>query len=132
MNEYRAAIQDMKRDDAIEYLLLVIDRLTDPSRSFAGAQLPGQLRVIFDALWLRKGEVVSRDHLYDILFGSRSADSLPFPKTIDVQMYYLRQRLKGTDWEIETVRGHGWRLYSKKKVTPTPAEQARLNMAARG
>lgn len=118
MSDYRRAIEDMKPLDAIDFLLNVIHQLTDPSRSEAGVLLSGQRQRIFDLLWMRRGKIVSRDAVYEALYGNRDADSLPFPKGLDVQIYNLRQALKGTDWIIETANGHGWMLRSVSPPKP--------------
>lgn len=56
-------------------------------------------------------QVLSRDQLLDLVWGY---DYFGQTRTVDVHVAHLRDRLAGSDVQIETVWGHGYKL-----VTPT-------------
>ena len=69
---------------------------------------PRLFRLLF-YLAEREGEVCSRDHILDEIWGY---DYFGETRTLDVHIHWLRDRLKGsgTQVQIETVRGIGYRL----------------------
>ena len=73
------------------------------------------MRLIFETLWKRRGRIVARISLLGLLYGMRA--NPPNDKTLDVHIYLLRQLLDGSDYEIESDYGLGWRLVSR---TPDP------------
>jgi DNA-binding response OmpR family regulator len=64
---------------------------------------------MFDLLLSRRGRVVTRDALFDACHQGGS-DTLT--KVIDVQMVWIRKKLKGTKYEgkLKTFRGEGYCL----------------------
>lgn len=59
------------------------------------------------ALYKRKGEVLSRDELLDILWGM---DKIVIDRTIDVHIKHLRDKLKNYGDLIKNVRGVGYKF----------------------
>jgi DNA-binding response OmpR family regulator len=54
-----------------------------------------------------RGQVLSRDQLLDLVWGY---DFYGETRTVDVHIAHLRNKLKGSDVQIETVRGVGYKL----------------------
>lgn len=113
MNPYREQVQNMKTLDAVEYLLLVIDRLIEDTQDHAGVPLTKRQKMIFGLLWKRRGHAVSKDAIYDCCYGGVAMAKLPEPKVIDVLVFQLRQRLEPTGWRIVTRRDFGYMLEKK-------------------
>lgn len=59
------------------------------------------------SLYNRKGEVLSRDELLDILWGM---DKIVIDRTIDVHIKHLRDKLKNFGSYIKNVRGVGYKF----------------------
>lgn len=56
-----------------------------------------------------RGQVLSREQLLDLVWGY---DFYGETRTVDVHIAHLRRKLKGSDVEIETLRGVGYKLVS--------------------
>ncbi len=56
-----------------------------------------------------RGQVLSREQLLDLVWGY---DFYGETRTVDVHIAHLRRKLKGSDVEIETLRGVGYKLAS--------------------
>jgi hypothetical protein len=73
-------------------------------------------RAMFDLLFRRRGQVVSRSALEDVCVHLDSAENIN-AKLIDVHMCSLRKTLIGSNFEnmIETVWGTGYRLRTEEE-----------------
>lgn len=69
-------------------------------------QLAGQEWALLDAFLNNKGNVLSRQQLLDLAWGT---DWIGDPRTVDVHVRQLRRKL-GDDLPLATVRGVGYRL----------------------
>ncbi len=69
---------------------------------------PAIVRRIFKVLWSRKGLLVSREGLENILYGTRNDP--PGPRTINTHICRLRGLLIGSAYTISTFYCQGWRL----------------------
>jgi two-component system alkaline phosphatase synthesis response regulator PhoP len=84
----------------------------DPaSREVTLAGLPVRLRAkefdLLHTLAQHRGQVLSREQLLDLVWGY---DYYGETRTVDVHVAHLRKKLSGSDVEIETVRGVGYKL----------------------
>ncbi len=64
-------------------------------------------RALLELFMRRRGEVLTRQELLRDAFGY---DFDPGTNIVDVHVSHLRRKLAGAQVEIETVRGHGYRL----------------------
>jgi two-component system alkaline phosphatase synthesis response regulator PhoP len=93
--------------------VLHLGRLTvDPdSREAALADRAVKLRAKeFDLLYTlaqHRGQVLSREQLLDLVWGY---DFYGETRTVDVHIAHLRSKLRGSEVQIETVRGVGYKL----------------------
>jgi DNA-binding response OmpR family regulator len=62
---------------------------------------------LLQTLAQHRGQVLSRDQLLDLVWGY---DFYGQTRTVDVHIAHLRRKLSGSDVEIETVRGVGYKL----------------------
>lgn len=108
---------------------LTIGRLTiyfdgrDPEVDGRRLKLSHREHAIFTHLALQAGKVVSKNSVYDAVYGMM--DSQPFDKVIDVYICKLRKKIaKATDGEqyIETVYGRGYKLDEPTVDTDALAE----------
>lgn len=80
-----------------------------------GVELPPdlpRLRVIehhiFSLLWARRNRpFVSRESLMNVLY--QDSAEPPFETALSTHIYYLRKRLRGSQFSVETIRGFGYR-----------------------
>lgn len=84
----------------------------DPaSREVTLAGEPVKLRTkefdLLHTLAQHRGQVLSREQLLNLVWGY---DFYGETRTVDVHIAHLRSKLKGSDVEIETVRGVGYKL----------------------
>jgi len=84
----------------------------DPaSREVTLAGRPVKLRTkefdLLHALAQHRGQVLSRNQLLDLVWGY---DFYGETRTVDVHIAHLRNKLRGSEVEIETVRGVGYKL----------------------
>jgi two-component system alkaline phosphatase synthesis response regulator PhoP len=92
--------------------LHLADLTIDPSSREASLGTQSvQLRTKeFDLLYTlaeHRGQVLSREQLLELVWGY---DFYGETRTVDVHIAHLRKKLKGSDVEIETVRGVGYKL----------------------
>ena len=108
----RRVVQDMTRDEAIEYLLEVVEQLTaqdEPlQREVNGAVLTPQQAIIFAILKRYEGEAVSRERIWHAISAGRP-DTGPDIKSVDVQICMMRKLLRG-QYRIETIWAFGYRM----------------------
>jgi DNA-binding response OmpR family regulator len=64
------------------------------------------------ALVENRGIVLSREKLLEIVWGY---DYYGETRTVDVHVNHLREKLKGSDVQIETIRGTGYKLTTKRE-----------------
>lgn len=114
-------------------LIFDLDRMTATVHG-ACLDLSASERSIVEALVARRGSLVTRDTLYDLLYGA--GDKAPDPKVIDVFICKLRAKLTAAGLPadlISTVWGRGYVMDSAKsrahdercaKTTPTRLEAA--------
>lgn len=111
--DYRAAVQDMKPLDAVEYLLEVIAQISNappPAWVFPGVHLSKGERKLLFALAEARGRVLTKAALMSAYMAGREADDEPELKLIDVMICHLRRKLAGTGIEIVTAWGVGWSI----------------------
>ena len=72
--------------------------------------LTPQRGLILRLLLGRKGQMVSKEALYQAIVGHRPDADWPEQKQIDVQLYWVRRALRGSAVAIENVWGRGYRL----------------------
>ena len=72
-----------------------------------------------------RGKALSRDRILAAAWGPRFVGE---PKTVDVHVAWLRQKLEGTGLRVTTIRGLGYRL----DVIPAPTAERPLAEAVRG
>jgi two-component system, cell cycle response regulator CtrA len=65
-------------------------------------------QLIFQQLCLRKGHVVSREDLFEILYGL--AENKPYIRAVDVHIFRLREKLRGSGGWIRSVTSQGFAL----------------------
>jgi two-component system alkaline phosphatase synthesis response regulator PhoP len=92
--------------------LHLADLTIDPSsrEAMLGAQSVKLRTKEFDLLYAlaqHRGQVLSREQLLELVWGY---DFYGETRTVDVHIAHLRKKLKGSDVEIETVRGVGYKL----------------------
>jgi two-component system alkaline phosphatase synthesis response regulator PhoP len=92
--------------------LHLADLTIDPSsrEAMLGAQTVKLRTKEFDLLYSlaqHRGQVLSREQLLELVWGY---DFYGETRTVDVHIAHLRKKLKGSDVEIETVRGVGYKL----------------------
>jgi two-component system alkaline phosphatase synthesis response regulator PhoP len=92
--------------------LHLADLTIDPSsrEAMLGAQTVKLRTKEFDLLYAlaqHRGQVLSREQLLELVWGY---DFYGETRTVDVHIAHLRKKLKGSDVEIETVRGVGYKL----------------------
>jgi DNA-binding response OmpR family regulator len=108
----RAVLRRIVRADHPGQVLRVDDLTVDPARrEVIVAGKPVSLRAKeFDlllALVEHKGIVLSREQLLDLVWGF---DFYGQTRTVDVHIAHLRDKLAGSQLEIETVWGVGYKL----------------------
>lgn len=79
-----------------------------------GVKLTNSQRTIVKILFDAKGRPISRGHLYDALYALKPEADWAEDKIIDVFVSKIRQKLKGTQWEIVTVYGVGYSLVERE------------------
>lgn len=117
VQKLRADVGDMKPLDAVEFLLAILEDLInadDQSCIWPGIHLPNSARRVCQALYSREGALLSRDYLMTALYGGQ-ADP-PSGNVIYVFVTKARAALRGTGFEIKTVRGQGYRMQRKRGV----------------
>jgi two-component system alkaline phosphatase synthesis response regulator PhoP len=92
--------------------LHLADLTIDPSsrEAMLGAQTVKLRTKEFDLLYAlaqHRGQVLSREQLLELVWGY---DFYGETRTVDVHIAHLRKKLKGSDVQIETVRGVGYKL----------------------
>ena len=108
----RRAVQEMSRDEAIEYLLEVVEQIVaqdEPlQRRVGDATLTPQQAIIFAILKRYLGEEVSRERIWHAIAAGRP-DTGPDIKSVDVQICVMRKLLHG-QYRIETIWAFGYRM----------------------
>jgi len=69
---------------------------------------PPILRRMFKLLWSRRGDVVARESMMQVLYSLRNDP--PDAKGLDVNIWRLRRLLRGSGLRILTAWGQGWQL----------------------
>lgn len=107
-------IAQMKPADAVEHLLNILreshssmshDVISEVAmHGFTGSESSILLSLFSDKL-------MSKEMIYDLLYGMRATDEIPEPKIIDALVCKIRKKLKVKGWDvkIETVWGRGYR-----------------------
>lgn len=67
-----------------------------------------QEAILLDLLWTHANELVTKESVYEAIYWRE--DEGPSLKIIDVYLCHLRKHLAGTDIEIKTVWGVGYKL----------------------
>lgn len=108
----RAAVQDMKPSDALEFVLEAYEMLTGqkqaPQRIFGAVNLTQQQATIFAMLRKSAGVPVSRERISAVLSAAGSIEGVS-DGCIKVQVTRLRKKLEGR-CVIKTVWGMGYVL----------------------
>jgi DNA-binding response OmpR family regulator len=112
----------MDPDDAVDYLLFVIQCLNDamangayhPGVDGLGLKLTSVARRILICLWDADGDIMSRKELHSASIVGH-VDVTSETRSIDTQLVQIRKSISGTRYRIENVRAVGWRLV---KITP--------------
>lgn len=113
--DHRAAVQDMRPLDAVDYLLDVIEAIAPPAShtaqwDFDGVHLTRSQKKILRAIAAGRGAIVTRDQVYAALVADRRECDWPTYKSVEVQLCFMRRRLAGSPVRIETVFGQGYRI----------------------
>ena len=108
----RRVVQDMTRDEAIEYLLEVVEQLTaqdEPlQRDVNGVRLTPQQAIIFAMLNRNIGQNVSRERIWNAISAGRP-NAGPDIAAVNVQICMMRKLLRG-QYRIENIWGFGYRM----------------------
>lgn len=108
----RRVVQDMSRDEAIEYLLEVVEQMTaqdEPlQRDVGGVMLAPQQAIIFAMLNRYIGQGVSKERIWRAIAAGRPNEG-PDIGVVSVQVLRMRRLLRG-QYRIETVWGFGYRM----------------------
>lgn len=128
----RALIQDMKKDDAISFLLNMVEILmrAEPEAETAieHLNLPQTPRQIALILMSSPGVTFSREALLDRLYSTTSAEEVPMPKIIDVYICRLRKKVPQAMGFFENVWGVGYRwIPAPETQIPSAPKSARKN-----
>ena len=120
--DHRAAIQDMSKLDAIEYLLGCIDALQEISPEKSGIPerigLTGKEARVFNALLANPLGVMSKEALFNAAyFDVVSADDYPGIKIIDVFICKIRAKLPAEIGAIKTHFGRGYEFVPANRPT---------------
>lgn len=114
--DHRAAVQDMKLLDAVEYLLDVIERIVIPGDAAVAWDWPGvhlapqQKRLVY-ALASARATPVSREALWHAIRSSSGAEDAPNGgKLVDVVLSRVRPVLQAAGIRVVTTFGMGWHL----------------------
>lgn len=106
----------------------------DPEVDGKGIHLSGREHAIFTHLALQHGRVISKEQLYEAVYGL--LDNQPYAKVIDVYVCKLRKKLEGATGHryIETVYGRGYKLSpptedKRPQAEPSVATQGRNSAA---
>lgn len=105
----------------------------DPEIDGKRIKLSHREHTIFTQLALRVGRVVSKETIYDAVYGMR--DTQPFDKVVDVYICKLRKKLASHTTGgcyIETVYGRGYKLDAPSVISETEElpEKSELQFAA--
>jgi DNA-binding response OmpR family regulator len=76
---------------------------------------PQQVAILGVLYAAKGGVVVTRVHVYEIVFGMRQECEQPDPKIIDTVICKMRPRMMSNGVEIETVWGRGWLMTEQSK-----------------
>ena len=96
----------------------------DPDVDGQRIKLSHREHTIFTQLALRVGRVVSKETIYNAVYGMR--DTQPFDKVVDVYICKLRKKLASYTnglCYIETVYGRGYKLEAPLLTAPEPANK---------
>lgn len=110
----RALVRRSQGDEELHCGTLRLDRASGVF--FKGArplELSPREASLLKALMTRKGQAVSKDALYDAVFGAYSAGDLD---AVEVLVHRLRKRLVGGCVELMTLRGVGYVLIDEAVV----------------
>jgi DNA-binding response OmpR family regulator len=78
-------------------------------------RLQPQEKEILALLLRNEGRVVKHDDIYNHLWGRIHPNGPKDPRgLIIVRMVYIRRKLEGTDYDIESLKGVGYRLSRKR------------------
>lgn len=106
--------QNKRLRGRVEELEETIRQMKDEARPEKVALPPGLPRLsrleekVYSAVWSRRGRLVPKATIYDELYGD---DDDINPKIIDVCLYHIRRKLRGTDApSIVTVWGKGYAI----------------------
>lgn len=105
----------MGRAELEAELLLLRQKLAALGRTVSGDVLQHRFTkgesAVFAALRNAKGAVVSKEAVYDAVYGN-DPDGGPEPKILDVFICKIRKKLVGSGYTIVTHWGLGWRMTS--------------------
>lgn len=96
----------------------------DPEADGQRIKLSHREHTIFTQLALRVGRVVSKETIYNAVYGMR--DTQPFDKVVDVYICKLRKKLASYTnglCYIETVYGRGYKLEAPSQTAPVPSDE---------
>ena len=112
----RTIVEGMKdKAEALEYAIAAYENVTgaiDQERcAIVGEfKLTSAESIIFNFLYQRRTRIVTRGALIDCYHAALTTGSLPTDKIIDVYIFKTRNKIKGSRFRIETIRGIGYRL----------------------
>jgi DNA-binding response OmpR family regulator len=112
---HREAIKNLSKDEAIDYLCMLLDEMTvDPIKKIQGLTLVESK--IYDTLYRRSPNVVPYESLVAIIDGMKADDG----KLVDLRSHIKRMRRKLDNWDIINDRQFGYRMIPYDGPQPKP------------
>ena len=116
LREIVEAMED--KAEALEYAIAAYENITglidqDRHALFDEFKLTSAQRIIFNFLYQRRGNTVSRNALIDCYHASLNNGSLPHEKIIDSFVLQIRRKTEGSRFRIETIWGIGYRMFEE-------------------
>lgn len=99
-----------------EQEVLYFDKLRlDPASGIVSVgrkaiELPLTETNVLAALMLKKGKLLQKWVVYDLLYWNRSGKKEPTHKTVDTWIHYLRQHIKPLGYGLHNQYSFGWKL----------------------
>lgn len=114
--DHRAAIARMNPQDAIDYLLGVLDMITGPDNTADSWDIPGlnlqrmSRRAVYALATY--GGIVSRDRILATIYADRYIDDWPDERMVDAMIYRLRKALAPLGVTIQTHYALGYTIHT--------------------
>lgn len=111
--EYTDSLPDHAAYEFVKAMLEMLAPFLSAERhplDFMQGRCSPRMLEVLKIIYARKGQTVTRDHIMDVLYGTRAAAEEPEPKIIDVYIAKIRPKLPPEYGTITTVWGYGYRF----------------------